>query len=242
MRISNTTPSICKFNSPINDVSDKKIWSNTNINGDSVSISNLAKNTLSKQNQKSSMLESLFKQKQNIINSRSNLIERTIENGGSLDTIKSQLEDFDEQLTAIDKQIEKYMFDQEQKALDINKKEEILPDKKPKTETEIEANRFNKILSLSNNISQMEFASSVKKEMQGQARILKREIEIDESRSKSGLKATSKRAELSKIENRISSVDNKISENMQDINEKIKADDYSEDNITPPKPDEEELQ
>lgn len=61
---------------------------------DTVSISPLGKTK--------SLVESLMKQKQKIIESKNQLIGRTLEKGGNIDSIKSQIESLEEELKTVD--------------------------------------------------------------------------------------------------------------------------------------------
>lgn len=61
--------------------------------------------TISPQGRRHSFLESLIKQKANITEQKNSLIHSTLEKGGSLETIKSQLENYDDQMKNLEEQI-----------------------------------------------------------------------------------------------------------------------------------------
>lgn len=196
----------------------KVIKSGANDTRDQVSISKYAEKAFRKQD----FIDSLLKQKQNIIDSKNSLIGKTLENGQDLNIIKDKLEKYDEQINAIDKQITDYMFKEQQGKTGMNAKENTTADKQPKTEEEIQNDHLKNIVALSSDISQVQTVSPIKREMQGQARILEREIKLDESRSHSGQKATYKREQLAKINERITEVDQKIGQALNDAAEKLK--------------------
>ena len=221
-----------------NNVNYKGIKPSVNDNCDTVSISKSAKNAFHKQSKMRSFIDSLLKQKQNIIDSKNSLIERTVENGQGLDYIKDQLETYDEQINAIDKQIAEYALKEQQKKIGMDKKENKIPDNQPKTEQEVRNEQLNNIIALSSDISQIQVVSSVKSKMQGQTKILAKEIELDESRSISGQKAVYKREQLGKIEERISGINKKIGESLKDVGEKIKDNVDHENDVIPEKSEE----
>ncbi len=236
MRISNITSVMETRVSPVgNNINDRGIKPSSNDNRDTLSISKSAKNAFQKQYEIGTLLDSLLKQKQNIIDSKNSLIERTTKNGQGLDSIKDQLENYNEQINAIDKQITEYTFKEQQKKIDMDEKENKIPDNQPKTEQETQNEQLNNIVELSNDISQIQVVSSVKSKMHGQAKVLAKEIELDESRSPSGQKAVYKREQLEKIEERVSDITKKIGEALKDTGEKIKYNADHENNAIPEK-------
>ncbi|WP_446897349.1 hypothetical protein ACSVC9_10005 [Clostridium sp. LBM24168] len=222
MRISNVIPSVAlKLDTVINKTSDKNAGKDSSNGG--ISISNSAKNTFGVQFKNDSILNALFEQKQNIIDSKSNLIERATENGGSLDSIREQLKNFDEQIESIDKQIEEHMFKEQQKALDTYKKKyKVYDNNKPETDEEVQNRHLNNIISTNTDISKIRAVLSLKSNMKGQINILTEEIKFDEARSITGQKASLKREQLSKINEKISEIDEKIGKSLKDIQRKIK--------------------
>lgn len=175
---------------------------------DTVSISPLGKTK--------SLIESLMKQKQKIIESKNELIGRTLENGGNIDSVKSQLESFEEQLKNIDEQIAQTMAEQlKQQDEDLKK----MAYKKPKTEEEIQTERLNSIVSLSSSLSQAQVASSVKTKVDGESRILETEIKLDESR---GGVSTSKKERLADLQKQLANLTTQINEGLIEVSEEIR--------------------
>lgn len=171
------------------------------------------------------IIESLMKQKENLQESKKNLIDRTLENGGQLNLIKDQLSDLDEQIRTIDEQISQQLLDERKKALgldDENPKNEKADANKPKTEQEAEAEKLQNVVSLVGNMDQVKTMSSLKRNLQGQARILQMEISLDELRSSSP--STMKREQLDKLKKGISEPERRIGETTSGIMDKLKED------------------
>jgi len=205
---------------------DKTINSNskTSGSGDHLSISKSAKAAFQNLSKMSGMVDSLLKQKQSIIDSKNSLIERTTKNSHNLDSIQDQLKEFDKQLQTIDQQIAKYTFEEQQKNLEKAQKEDLSDE--PKTEQEIQNERLNTIVAISQNVSQMEVVSSPHSKMHGEARVLTKEIESDEAHSTHS--ATAKREQLSKIEDRISEMNETLGDTIKDTGDKIKDQERTE--------------
>lgn len=223
MRISNFSPIIGTRIRPTGNhphLSGLKL-SSTNQH-DTVSISQSSKNAFQSQTKISSLLDSLLKQKQNVIDSKNRLIERTTEKGQSLSSIKEQLDIFDEQIDTIEKQIAEHIFKEQQKKMGTNQNKQPAAEHQPNTKEDSQNEQLNNLVALSSDMTQLKTVSSVKSKMQGQARILAKEIEQDEARSLSGQKAVAKREQLGKIKDKISEMNNKVGEALKDAGEKIK--------------------
>ncbi|KTD85134.1 hypothetical protein [Paenibacillus etheri] len=224
MHIMNMTSSMgTRFNVSVShQTNDKTMKSNSNTsgngNGDKLSISKSAKAAFQNQSKMDGMVNSLLKQKQSIIDSKNSLIERTTKSSHNLDSIQDQLKEFDKQLQTIDQQIAKYTFEEQQKNLENTQKENQTDE--PKTEQEIQNERLNTIVSVSQDVTQMEVVSSTHTKMRGEAKVLTKEIELDEARSTHS--ATAKREQLSKIEDKISEMNETLGDAMKDTGDKIK--------------------
>lgn len=228
MHITNMTSAMgTRFNVAVShQTNDKTINSNikTSSSGDHLSISKSATAAFQSQSKMGGMVDSLLKQKQSIIDSKNSLIERTTKNSHNLDSIQDQLKEFDKQLQTIDQQIAKYNFEEQQKNLENAQKAD--PADEPKTEQEIQNERLNTIVAISQDVSQMEVVSSTHTKMHGEARVLTKEIELDEARSTHS--ATAKREQLSKIEDRISEMNETLGDTIKETGEKIKDQERTE--------------
>lgn len=154
---------------------------------DSLFISDQARNFYINKGQSgvSRSIDLLMKQKDNILESKNKLIEKTLESGAQLDSIKDRLKDMDEQMSLLDEQMSKLLLDEQQKALGLDEesKKSTEVDQEPKTEQEIEAGKQQNMLQLAGSIDQVELLSSQRSKMEGEVRVLKSEIALDETRS-----------------------------------------------------------
>lgn len=175
--------------------------------------------TISPGGKRNHLLEQLIKQKATITDQKNSLISSTLENGGTLDTIKAQLENYDEQMKSVDEQIAELMAKETEKQTEALKKQE---ESTPKTEEEIQSKRLSNITSLSSDLEQAKVISSVQTQVDGGARALKAEIELDKSRA-STPGATEliakKEATLFDVQEKSLDLTSQISEKISDINE-----------------------
>lgn len=181
---------------------------------DSMSISPLGK--------AKSLIESLTKQKEKIIENRSELIGKTLEKGGSIDSIKARLETFEEQIKNIDTQIAQITSEQLKQQAEEQKK---VAYKKPKTEDEVETERLHSMVNMSSSLDQAKVVSSVKTKVEGESRVLGIEIKLDASRS--GVHK-SKYERLAELQNKSSELTAKIGENLSGVYEEIKNNNESQ--------------
>lgn len=168
------------------------------------------------------LLENLMKQKASIEEQRKSLIGATLEKGGSLDSIKSQLEAYEQQMKNVDEQIAEMM------AKEVEKQAEKMrppDDEGPKTEEEIQNERLANITELSTELSQAKTVSSVKTRVDGQARVLKAEIELDKMHAGSSAGAkefiAKKEAKLVGVERQSRKLASQIAKKLNDTTEKI---------------------
>lgn len=140
----------------------------------------------SKEGRKTTFLEALNKQKQNIIEQKNKLVDDTLKAGGTFESIKEQLKTYEEQIKNVDKQIITALSKESQERLEENKKnqeERIKNNSKPKTEEELMSKKLTKITELATNIEQAETAHKVKAQIEGEARVLNSEIKMDGDRT-----------------------------------------------------------
>lgn len=175
--------------------------------------------TISPQGRVKSFIESLMKQKQHITEQKNLLIGKTLEKGDTLDSIKPQLEAYDEQLKIIDRQISDLIAKEMEKQAE-QQAEKIKPkgeDHKPKTEEEIQSERLAGISSLSDDLKQAQIVSSVKARVDGNSRVLESEIALDQSRGCLGANVAHKEAELQDMEQSSLRLASKIADELADI-------------------------
>ncbi len=178
--------------------------------------------TISPQGKRNSLLKSLMEQKTRIIEQKNSLIGSTLEKYGSLDTIKLQLENYDEQMKNIDNQIAEMMAKEMEKQTEKLEKQN---DSKPKTEEEIQNERLAGVVSLAGDLQQTKTISSVQSRAEGDARVLKSEIELDKMRAGSSPGAkemiAKKESTLAGLEQKVMDLTSKVSDKLSDIVENI---------------------
>lgn len=173
---------------------------------DQVSISPLGK--------AQSMIELLTKQKQSIMENRQDLIGRTIENGGTMESIQDQLDAYDEQMKTIDSQIAQTQADQIEMK-DSDSKETV----QPKTQEEADAKQQKMVMEASMDVSRAETAYSDKQKMDGRVSVLESEQTLDRSRGSQG---SLKGENIAELKSQSSQLMGKIGEQISDINKEMK--------------------
>jgi cellobiose-specific phosphotransferase system component IIA len=163
-----------------------------------------------------SLIESLNKQKEKIIESKNELIARTLEKGCGMDSIKDRLETFEEQIKGIDNQIAQITSEQLKQQAEEQKK---IAYKKPKTEDGAETERLHSMVSMSSSLDEAKVVSSVKTKVEGQSKVLRMEIKLDASRK--GVHKT-KYENLAKLQNRSSDLIAHVGESLSKVYEEIK--------------------
>lgn len=167
---------------------------------------------ISPQGKRESLIETLMKQKMNIMEQKDSLISSAKKEGKSMESIQSQLEVYEKQLKDIEDQISKAMTKEMEKQAEKKKKDE------PKTEQELENERLANVMELSSGLQKAEMAGSVKARVDGEARVLKSEIELDQLHDPS--EETSKEMITGK-EGQLADLEQKSNELLSDIGEMI---------------------
>lgn len=174
--------------------------------------------TISPQGKKNNLLDNLMKQKMRITEQKDALVSSVLEKGGTLDTIKTQLELYEEQMKNIEEQIAEVTAKEiEQQAEKLKNK----VDNKPKTEEEIKKEQISSITSLATNLQQTEAIDSIQNKMEGGIRVAKAEIKADKMRGLSGEAIDRKERNVEKMEKNIAGLNSKISDNLSDSVDKI---------------------
>ena len=130
-----------------------------------------------------------------------------------METIKSQLEAYDEQLESIDVQISQAM------ARELEKKEEKEnTDNEPKTREELQNEHMSDIVTLSGDVHNISMLDSVKTKVDNRIKILESEISLDTGRLGA---ADFKKEELSELKKKSAELASDIGSRMVDIAEEI---------------------
>ena len=176
--------------------------------------------TLSPQGKVSSVIESLNKQKANILERRDQFLEQARKQGQSEDMIKPQLEQFDQQIKDIDKQIQEATLQKMKDAAE--KSDPKVKSNKPKTKQDVQNDILANITAASTTLDRVETISSEKNKLDGNVGVLKSEIELDKSRDStgSGKEAIAAKEELvAQMQSRSQGLMQDISDSMSEANE-----------------------
>ena len=132
--------------------------------------------TLSPAGKTQNLINSLMKQKMDITDRKNALLASVKEQGGSMESIKTQLEAYDEQLQNIDIQISEAMS----RELEKQEEEKKAGDEEPKTKEEILTERMNAVTSMSTDAERIDSLDSIKTRVDGRVKVLESELALDE--------------------------------------------------------------
>lgn len=132
----------------------------------------------------SSQIKNLMSQKQSLLERKNELVSAACEDGRSKESIQSLLDSYEEQIKTLDQQISQEMSRQSEKQIEKRKMNER--NNMPKTKQEIENERLSNLVNLSSGISQARTVQSVQTRVDGEADVLKSEIELDKGQSRAG--------------------------------------------------------
>lgn len=186
----------------------KTIQQNALIRKDTLTIGQQARNLFKGQQAKTSLIESLMKQRESVQQMKSDLSERTLENGGDLSSIKEQLKDFEKQIAEIDAQIAEQQMEEQKKA--TNQKDQEIKKEQP-------ANSMEDILGKSVSLEQMETLELSRNSLGREQNRLASEVALDASR---GTFIDKKYEKLSDLEDRIQTVQEKVADHLQNAEDK----------------------
>ncbi|MFS0784662.1 hypothetical protein [Bacillus sp. 1P06AnD] len=193
---------------------------------DSATISEGARALFAKdgQTKSNSMIDSLMKQREKLLDRKNSLMDKATAGQGGLSAVKDQLKEIEEQLQTIDDQISQQMLDDRQRKLEGEKSKELKNEgqNEEATESESQMQQFQKMTSITGRVTAMEQLSVQKNSMGRTAHILANEIAIDEARSLSGQPASLKRKQLHQLNKHIEETGKKLYETMQESNRQLK--------------------
>ena len=176
--------------------------------------------TISPQGKSASIIDNLNKQKAHILEMRDQFVENARKQGQSEDVIKTQLEQFDEQIKNIDKQIQEATL---KKMQDVAEKSAPkIKNSKYRTKQDVQNDILTNITTASTTLDRIETVNSEKNKLDGNMDVLKSEIELDKSRSSAGSsqKTIATKEELvSQMQRRSQGLMQDISDGLNEANE-----------------------
>lgn len=173
---------------------------------------------------KNSLLESLIKQKEKLMESKQTILDRVAKGNNDPASIKEKLEEIDKQMEEIDKQITKLQLEEQQKKMGSKNKEgkkenlQNTYDKNPSHDDSNDSSMKN-LLESSTSLGKVKFFSRQRKEVSGKIKVLNAEIRADEKR---GINPTNKKEAANKLQNSMESIEEKFGETLKDTKTKVK--------------------
>ncbi|MBE1556220.1 hypothetical protein [Sporosarcina limicola] len=201
---------------------------------DSIIISDEARARLGNwQERSASMIESLMEKRQKVQEAKSNLVERTLEAGEELSTIKEQLGAFDEQIAEIEGQMS---------AIEAQKREREQREQEEKQQAAAETQEKSEIEQLTSLLQSVQFLEQinalkqVKVPIENVHRRLKTEMRNDMERGTFIESKAKKIAELAgRMQNLDSEMNNQIrkaKESSNEMNRKVSAEEKQEGSVS----------
>lgn len=176
-------------------------------------------------NKKTSVLDALLKQKKDLTDSKNALVDRTLKNGDSLDSIKDTLKTIDDQIKEINIQITAATAEEQQKKLGTDEKTKQAEKAKSsnsssgsKKSDTLTINMEN-MLSISTNLNKIHVFTAEKKSMENQTTILNSQIKLDRGR---GLDPVRKENEVAEMSEKMRDLAGGIGDNLNIISNKSK--------------------
>ena len=184
-------------------------------NGLSIQQGNRDSVFISGQGKQKSIVQQLMNQKQMIQECKDAEMERGLEDGY---VNQDKLDEYDEQLEMIDKQIAEATVEQSTE----DTKEKSSDNNNIMTEEKYEQHKLMNIMDSSSQVDQIEVVSKVKGKLDGEVNVLKAEIELDSGRVLESQKALeSKKDRINEIKSKISDLFKQIGDKVANINDNI---------------------
>lgn len=160
------------------------------------------------------VIENLQKQRQALVEKKSEIRAKALQDGQSAQQVDALTETYDMQIKNIDMQIARIQSEQAENKTD--KKEQ---ETKPKTQQQAQREQIYSLSEMANYAEQTDVMYGVKKEIDGQVRTLKSEIELDKSRGVGKDIIERKQKEVTKMEIRSNEIMDNVSQKLGEVNE-----------------------
>ncbi|ONI46104.1 hypothetical protein AN641_02235 [Candidatus Epulonipiscioides gigas] len=164
--------------------------------------------TISKQGKAMSVIDTLTKQKDQLLESKNALISKTLANGGDISDIQAELEVYDEKMIQLEEQIAEERIKEQEEAA-IKKKEDSKLYSNPNNIEETTNKQLSEIIGLKNDVEKIEQSQAIQDDIDAQIRIIESHV-----KSEYGIVKEKKLEEISELK--------KVSENiLDDVNEQL---------------------
>ncbi|OOO00015.1 MAG: hypothetical protein ATN35_09550 [Epulopiscium sp. Nele67-Bin004] len=174
--------------------------------------------SLSSQGKAMSMIDSLNKQKTDLLESKNELIAQTIAGDGDLSSIEKQLEMYDERLLAIEDEIAKTIKEESEKETDNKDKELKTYTKDGTTTGESLSNKLTSLASATQDVKLAESTQAIKKDMEAEARILERQAQGDHGKVREN-----KLAQANELKTNSEDLSADVADTLKSVNEETEA-------------------
>lgn len=181
--------------------------------------------TISPQGKAASAIEQLLKQKEAINERKNEFMSAGLEEGRTMDSMRPQLEIYEEQLKAIDEQIDQITAQQTQETMQKTQAEENPEKKQPRTEEELQQAQMHSMITLSASIENVKTVDAVRTKTQGESAVLKSEIELDKMNA-NGLEGAQKMIEkkeqqLDELEEQAQSLTEQVGQKLSNVAQEV---------------------
>ena len=166
--------------------------------------------SLSPQGKSSNAIKNLQKQKQALMQRKSEIRTKAMENGSSAQDINALLESYDMQIKNIDAQITKIQSEETKKAM----KSKEYNKNTPKLQQNAEKQKINDLTALSVSAEQADTMYSVKRSIDAEKNVLESEIELDKQHDAG-------ESIIEKKENKVAELEQRSGDLMGDIGETL---------------------
>lgn len=177
--------------------------------------------TISPQGKAASVIEQLLKQKEALKERKSEFIAAGLEEGRTMDSMRPQLEAYEEQMKAIDEQVAQMTAQQTQESMQKTQADEKPENNQPKTEDELEQEKLSAMMNLSVSMEQAKTVDDVRTKTKREGAVLQSEIELDKMNA-NGLEGAQKMIEkkeekLEELEDQAQSLTAQVGQALSEI-------------------------
>lgn len=169
--------------------------------------------SISAKGKTSNIIEGLQKQKQALMQRKSEIRAKALEEGKSAQEINALVETYDMQIKNIDAQIARVKTEE----MEETTKPKEYDKNTPKTKQEAEKQKMADLTKLSVNAEQVDTIYSVKKSVEGEARVLESEIQLDKSRNVGKELIENKEEKLTELQNQSEKLMRDIGKKLEEV-------------------------
>ena len=141
--------------------------------------------SISNKGRMASLMEGFQKQRESIMKQKNQLIKKTLDNGGSMDSIEKPLELMNDQLANLEKElakaVEKELIRATEELIAKTKEKAKEEESAEKTQEELDAEKLSSIVQLSGDIEQAKVVTKVQNQLEGEGRVKKDTVQKEQA-------------------------------------------------------------